>query len=127
MSTPERLVLSPLPHTWILDLDGTLVVHNGYKSGEDYWLPGALEFLRAIPETDLVIILTAREEAARERTERFLAESRVLYHRILFDVPQGERILLNDAKPSGLTCAIAVDVDRDVGLRRLRLEIDPKL
>ena len=28
----ERFTLSPLPKTWILDLDGTLVKHNGYKT-----------------------------------------------------------------------------------------------
>jgi hypothetical protein len=25
--------LSPLPHTWIFDMDGTIVKHNGYKDG----------------------------------------------------------------------------------------------
>ena len=27
----EELILSTLPKTWIFDLDGTLVKHNGYK------------------------------------------------------------------------------------------------
>ena len=30
----EEFVLSPLSKTWILDFDGTLVEHNGYKTGE---------------------------------------------------------------------------------------------
>ena len=34
-----KLVLSGLPHTWVLDLDGTIVLHNGYKMyGEDVFL-----------------------------------------------------------------------------------------
>lgn len=33
----ETLTLSPLSHTWILDFDGTLVIHNGYKTGEDHF------------------------------------------------------------------------------------------
>ena len=38
--------LSPLGHTWILDLDGTIVKHNGYKiDGYDTFLDGAKEFL----------------------------------------------------------------------------------
>ncbi len=27
----EKLILSTLPKTWIFDLDGTLLRHNGYK------------------------------------------------------------------------------------------------
>ena len=42
------LQLSPLAYTWIFDLNGTLVVHNDYKTGCDEWLPEALEFLKAI-------------------------------------------------------------------------------
>lgn len=50
----RKLVMSSLPKTWIFDLDGTLVVHNGYKTGEDLWLPGAVECLRSIPEEDYI-------------------------------------------------------------------------
>ena len=67
-----NLTLSPLEKTWILDLDGTLLEHNGYKTGEDKFLPGALEFLHGIPETDYVLILTARENEARDKTRLFL-------------------------------------------------------
>ena len=49
----DEIVLSTLGHTWILDLDGTVVKHNGYKlDGEDSFLPGAEQFLRGIPEKD---------------------------------------------------------------------------
>ena len=71
------LQLSPLAHTWVLDFDGTLVEHNGYKTGKDRFLPGALEFLHGIPKDDVVIILTAREPEARGVTEAFLAENNV--------------------------------------------------
>ena len=122
------LRLSPLPHTWVLDFDGTLVRHNGYKTGEDEWLPGALEFLRSIPEQDYVLILTARfEEDAPAKTKAFLAKHGVRYNEILFNMPQGERILINDAKPSGLRCAYAVSPLRDAGPASLNVEIDPAL
>ena len=33
---PEKIKISPMPKTWILDLDGTLVVHDGpYILGRD--------------------------------------------------------------------------------------------
>ena len=44
----ERMVLSTLPKTWILDLDGTVVKHNGYKlDGKDTLLIRAKEYLDA--------------------------------------------------------------------------------
>lgn len=117
--------LSPLPHTWILDFDGTLVRHNGYKTGEDEWLPGALEFLRSIPDEDYILILTARfEDFAPKKTKAFLAKYKVRYNQILFDMPQGERILFNDNKPSGLCCAHAVTLERNKGLQNINLIID---
>ena len=61
----QQLKLSPLGHTWFLDFDGTVVEHNGYKTGEDKFLPGAKEFLQSIPKNDYVLITTAREKAAR--------------------------------------------------------------
>lgn len=111
----RKLVMSSLPKTWIFDLDGTLVVHNGYKTGKDRWLPGAAEYLRMIPEEDFILILTGRDEQLREETERFLKESCVRYNEILFGLPLGERILFNDDKPSGLPMAYAVNLSRDTG------------
>ena len=36
--------LDDIEKTWIFDLDGTLVVHNGYKGGMDTLLPGVKDF-----------------------------------------------------------------------------------
>lgn len=119
--------LSPLTHTWILDLDGTLVVHNGYKSGEDVFLPGALEFLRSIPTQDTVIILTARELGAKEKTTEFLDKHGVRYSQIIFEIPMGERVLVNDTKPSGLICAYAITPKRNEGMSSKVFEIDDNL
>lgn len=124
---PRELRLSPLQHTWVLDFDGTLVKHNGYKTGNDEWLPGALEFLHSIPADDLVILLTARESAARERTLEFIEAAGVRVDHVFFDVPMGERILINDTKPSGLRCAVAVNPARNQGLDALKVIIDPEL
>lgn len=112
------LPLSELPHTWILDMDGTLVKHNGYKTdGTDSFLEGAKEFLLGIDEKDMIILLTSRKEDAREETEAFLRKEGIRYNTILFNVPYGERVLLNDDKPSGLKTAIAIRKKRDAALR----------
>lgn len=110
----SELVLSSLGHTWFLDLDGTLVKHNGYLlDGTDTLLDGATAFLDQIPVGDLVVIVTARAEEHRERTERFLAEHGIRYDHLILDAPHGERIVVNDAKPSGLGTARAVTTERD--------------
>lgn len=110
----KKHVVSSLGKTWILDLDGTLVKHNGYKlDGRDTFLEGAERFLSEIPEQDKIILLTSRTEQEQELTEVFLQENHVRYDEIIYNAPYGERILVNDRKPSGLTTAIAVNTTRD--------------
>jgi hypothetical protein len=110
----SELMLSPLPHTWFLDLDGTIVKHNGYKlDGYDTLLDGAEVFLKGIPESDMVIFITSRTDECREQTERFLKKNGIRFDHIISNVPFGERILINDKKPSGLNMAIAINTDRD--------------
>jgi hypothetical protein len=110
----NTMILSTLPKTWIFDLDGTLLKHNGYKTdGKDTVLPGALEYMAAIPKEDKIVIFTSRTDEYRQMTLDFLAEKGIRYDEILFNMPMGERILVNDRKPSGLDMSIAINIDRD--------------
>ena len=112
----KELVLSTLGHTWILDLDGTIVKHNGYKiDGKDSFLDGAKDFLLGLPEKDMVIFLTSRAGEYREITENFLKENNIRYDYIIFEAPYGERILINDDKPSGLKMSIGINKLRNEG------------
>lgn len=107
--------VSSLAKTWIIDLDGTLVKHNGYRiDGTDRWLNGAKEFLNSIAKEDKIIFLTSRKEEEKEITQNFLKEHNIRYDNIIYNVPYGERILINDKKPSGLVTAIAVNTERDI-------------
>lgn len=118
MKDGEVLYLSPLPHTWLLDLDGTIVKHNGYKTdGKDTLLEGAKDFLDSLDKSDVVIFLTSRTEEFKETTESFLRENNIRFDRIIYNIPYGERIVINDDKPSGLRMAIAVEKRRDEPLR----------
>lgn len=111
----EKMILSTLPKTWIFDLDGTLLKHNGYKlDGEDTVLSGVREYLEEIPGEDRVVILTSRTKEYREKTLCFLKENGIRYDEILFGMPMGERILVNDRKPSGIDMAVAINLERDV-------------
>ena len=114
MNKKKEIPVSPLAKTWILDLDGTIVVHNGpYIYGEDRFLPGAKEFLENIPPQDMIIFLTARNNYEKPHTLRFLKENNVRYDHIIFNAGHGERILINDNKPDGLVAAMAVNTTRD--------------
>ena len=121
------LVLSSLRHTWILDLDGTIVKHNGYKlDGADSLLPGAREVLNTIPESDMIIFLTSRTEQYKQLTETFLNEHEIRFDYIIYGAPYGERILLNDCKPSGLEMSMAINLKRDLGCN-FSLQINEEL
>lgn len=114
MKQENEIRVSPLAKTWILDLDGTIVVHNGpYIYGTDRFLPGAKEFLDNIPPQDMIIFLTARNNYEKPHTLKFLKENNVRYDHIIFNAGHGERILINDNKPDGLVTAMAINTIRD--------------
>lgn len=110
----DTLVLSTLPKTWVFDLDGTLLKHNGYKiDGVDTVLPGALEYLATIPNEDKIVIFTSRTDEYKQMTLDFLQDNGIRYDEILFNMPMGERIIINDRKPSGLDMSVAMNIERD--------------
>lgn len=110
----QKLKLSALGHTWIFDIDGTIVKHNGYKiDGKDTLLDGAKDFLDSIPISDMIIFITSRNDEYKTATIDFLDENKIRYNHIIFNAPYGERIIVNDDKPSGLRCSIAINIKRD--------------
>jgi hypothetical protein len=120
----KEIVLSPLAHTWFVDIDGTVLLHNGYKSGVDSLLPGIEDFWASIPVCDTIVLLSAREERLRAQTLEVFKRFGLRFDLALFDLPVGERILINDAKPRGLATAIAINLPRDAGLSGFDLKIE---
>ena len=111
----QTMTLSTLAKTWIFDLDGTIVKHNGYKiDGCDTLLEGAKEYLDSIPADDFILVLTSRTDEYRDMTIAFLDNNGIRYDQILFNMPMGERIVVNDRKPSGIDMAVAFNLDRNV-------------
>lgn len=107
--------LSTLSHTWFFDLDGTIVEHNAHLTGQDRLLDGVKELWQTIPADDYIIITTGRSEEYRKSTLEFLQQNNIRYNLALFNLPLGERILVNDIKDSGLKCAISWNVERNKG------------
>lgn len=121
-----KLELSTLPKTWLIDLDGTIVQHNGYKNMEDVLLDGVKEFFEKISTDDCIIFLTARKSTYKNITIEFLKKNNLRYNHIIFDLPVGERILLNDDKPSGLIMGHVVNKVRD-GKLEFEFQINEEL
>ncbi len=120
----KELVLSRLPHTWLMDVDGTILKHNGHKTGGDELLAGVKDFWDTIPPDDVIVLLSARTQQEMPATLAFLDQQGLRYDHAIFDMPKGERILVNDDKPGGLVTALAVSMPRDRGLVDLQLRID---
>lgn len=108
--------LSDLDKTWIFDLDGTLVEHDGCFKGGERLLPGVKELFARMGSGDKVVLLSARPESQKAESLAFLAAEGLRIDFAIFGLPYGERILFNDEKPSGLKTAIAVSLKRDGGV-----------
>ena len=111
----NKLILSPLQHTWIFDVDGTLVKHNGYLiDGYDTLLNSVKETFDKIPQEDTIILLTAREDKYIGDLKKFLKENNIRFDYLLSNIPTGERILINDIKPkTNLITAYSINKKRD--------------
>lgn len=121
------MILSSLSKTWLVDVDGTIVKHNGFKiDGFDTLLDGVREFFSSIPSDDKIILLTARSSCEVNDLKRFLSENGIRIDYVISDLPVGERILINDKKISGLEMAHVFNKERDSELR-LDIEIDEEL
>lgn len=121
--------LSELPKTWIFDIDGTIIKHNSHlEESGNILLSGVQDFFKKIPETDKIIFVTARESEYKKSTEAFLKKHKIRFDTIIYDCPNGERILINDEKPdlknaSGNTVKKGFKTAYAVNLKRNEFEI----
>tara|TARA_R100000388_G_C7119878_1_gene100460 strand:+ start:41 stop:418 length:378 start_codon:yes stop_codon:yes gene_type:complete len=115
--------LPTLSKTWILDLDGTMLKHNGYlEESGDTLLSGVSDFYKNnINENDFVLILTSREKEHKEKTINFLKSKNIRFDEIMFAIPNGKRVIINDTKPRGMITAVSIPVERDSGLNNINI------
>ena len=106
-----------LAHTWFIDLDGTILKHNGHLNGKDELLSGVSELWKKIPDNDIIVITSARSKEYEFSTLKFLRESGIRFDHHIFGLPQGERIIINDIKDGGLKTAISWNVERNKGYK----------
>ena len=58
--------------------------------------------------------MTSRKKKFASITEEFLKNNHIRYDMIIYDAPYGERIIVNDEKPSGLKMAYALNTKRNI-------------
>jgi hypothetical protein len=111
--------LSETPHTWFIDLDGTILRHrvrvDGFLTGTNELLPGAKEFWKSIPDEDCIVIATARWEEDKQDIIDFFKSEGLRYDHILVGLKKGERIVINDKKTDGSNTAFGWNVERNAG------------
>lgn len=119
----KNIKVSPLQKTWIFDIDGTILKHNGFLYGRDELLPGVKEFFAQIPDEDYILLLTARGIDFAKETESFLMINGIRFNKIIYDMPTGERIQFNDIKEGGLKTAMALNCKRNEGLKNYKITV----
>jgi NDP-sugar pyrophosphorylase family protein len=110
----------PKPKTYLLDLDGTVLMHaHKYSnlSRVPELCPGVKEALDEIDSRgDKIILMSARKESARKITESILNELSVPFDQLVLNVGQGCRVIVNDkSTPRAESRCRAVDVIADAG------------
>jgi hypothetical protein len=85
-------------------------------TGEDKILDGVIDFFSKIMPQDKVILTTSRQKKYEADLKKFLKKFNLRYDEIIFDLPFGERVLINDKKSSGLKTAYAINKERNAPL-----------
>jgi len=122
--------------TWFIDIDGTIVKHvdnniideaiktRGNKSYLfESPIKESVSFLNSIPNSDTIVLTTARDSGHAPHTIKMLDHYKIRYDRIIFDLRAGPRVVVNDMKPIGaagnrslMKTAYAINVNRDEGI-----------
>ena len=111
------------PASIFIDLDGTLIRHDGSRSlGSGEY--GILKELTPSPIMQLnklyldgnkIVITTARHESNRNSLESSLSAIGIMYDQLIMGLSGGPRVLVNDSKPSlpGFMTAWSINTARD--------------
>jgi len=109
--------------TWFIDIDGTIFVHRTPEellSGvEDEILPDVREFFEQIPSEDTIILCSARPADLKDSTSDTVDKFGLRYDAIIFELPSGARIVINDTKPDGRITAKSIPLNRNEGCSRV--------
>lgn len=127
-------MLDSYPKTYFIDIDGTIVPNLTMEDLEKYskvdnyiqeLLPGVKKFFSSLHKYDVVIFTTARGSEFKNMTERTLKHNNIKYHKLIMDLPTGQRFLINDTVNMFYQKAVAINVLRNHGFGNV-IEFDPE-
>ena len=113
------------PNTIVCDLDGTIIRHvhrySDIKDGLPSLNPGVLEkFNEWDSYGHHIILMTARKESARKKTEKDLELLGIPYDQLIMGVTSGRRVIVNDKlTKNSESRACSVDVITDSGFENI--------
>jgi len=107
--------------TIFCDIDGCLVEHHPPTEVTqkptnvlDGTVPKILEW---ISRGYTIILTTGRPESLREFTEQQLSVEGIVYHKLIMDLPRGQRVVINDYKVGRtMQPATGICIKRNEGL-----------
>jgi hypothetical protein len=106
--------------TIFVDIDGVLVENSSEyfepKLGVSLGLTKNIETINRLFDSGKahIILITSRRSIYNEITEAQLQELGAKYHRIIYDLPHAQRILVNDfAISNPFPSAVAINLERD--------------
>lgn len=114
--------------TLFIDIDGTLIKHNGNLStqilNEPELLPDVLEKLNQWDmDGHKIILTTGRKESMRKITEHQLSKVGIFYDQLIMGLNRGERIIINDGKPnSDMVTSSSIQIKRNDGLTNVDIK-----
>ena len=116
--TPAESVPVRRPDTWLVDLDGVLLHHDGSPpctQWSDYRLvPGAAEWLSELERRgDCIVLVSARKECCRAELETRLRALGFVWDQLVLGLTSGHRWLVNDGGPEQRTHAVQVPRNPD--------------
>lgn len=119
--------MDPRPKTLFIDIDGTLLQHQGCGITQAHQnLPKLSGVLNKFNEWDRknynIILVSGRRESERALTIKQLESVGIVYDQLILGIGGGVRVLINDTKPdSDDPTAIAIVVKRNEGLSSVEI------
>jgi len=106
--------------TYFVDIDGVIFANSGlytppfYEDPDRPLMPN-IELLKGLVDAGAqLVLLTARPEQFRAKTEKALRELGLRWHSAIFELNHARRLLINDFAPTNpFPSAIAINVTRD--------------